>query len=1067
MSLNGLDATKVDGAYQAALAEAGGWFLLQYTSRDQVDLLLAGNGGVVEVREAIARYDEKSPLYGFVQYRRRKVLLKYVPEGTSRLLRARVTVHFQSIIERFTPHDTVFSISAPSDLKETAVSSACSLHTASGSISSSNSSLRRQRLQEIAEDGEDNQLVVGRNERTSSPDRVNERWGLVKQVSVLDAEHTAEGREEEERMMWRKEQEATTSHKLPPRHYGRYAPATPAPSLHDYDPSDDIDRNSDHLARTSQVPRKSSQSTRPTTRDLHGAYIYKPKVKLGPRPSLDTDGRPHTSGSYSRHKESRPISTLPAGIRMPSRRQIQSRPQSQHSMSSLEATSKTSGPPPIPNLPPSSQSTPVKAIVNTEIINTSPELVQPASKPTAMTLEKQRLMKALQLRKKQMAMAAVSKDISSKSGKPPKTEPKNLAHGQAKDGKKTPLALEPTSSDYVDNVHFDADHGEDSALLASSPISPSEGPSTQASSFTDENDQSAKEMVEKDAGPAGDPPLELRSPQNVKVSDLAQVKQTCSSRESTTEASPVEVPLPPVTKHEARILTQAEAMPAQQSPSVSSPDLQEFDSAATFVTTCIQNVDENFSDTRPSTAETLEQPGPARSSRRRGLVDPIRIVSSAENSDDNYLSDDSFMEELKSATVQEAKPVSVSKSPIHPMFPKGLEVPLSDVGSVSRATSNLLHNGTVVHSSHLSPDAPVHKSNRSKSASYMNVRRSQQASALMAKKINVSSGISRRIKALELVSSRETSPAAQSPLPSTIPNSPPPFAELHKASIRTPSGISGTAGGQDCRVLITTPFPTPSSSPEMLSPQVSTSGKSQPESISVTARILRDCTNAEPKIPMDPSEHVPVDLHDSPLLIEHQKASAPQPNVETQKSEKPRSETSSDPVSKRDSLSALSKGSGSFASRSFTSSRHKSEASLLRSTSDTSSSGLESVEETVEEKNKSRKSRLLRRMSSISSASRKSLIHAFSPTSKGEDPIVEGQVITDSLPITVDIGDVNVQFPDTLLWKRRHMMIDDQGYLILSPSKADDNSRSTTKRYHLSEFRIPYLPDQDRQELPN
>ena len=104
MSLNGLDAAKVDEAYQAALAEAGGWwvvlraktqeeltdglgrFLLQYISRDEVDLLRAGNGGVVDVRDAISQYEAKSPLYGFVQYRRRKVLLKYVPEGTSRLL---------------------------------------------------------------------------------------------------------------------------------------------------------------------------------------------------------------------------------------------------------------------------------------------------------------------------------------------------------------------------------------------------------------------------------------------------------------------------------------------------------------------------------------------------------------------------------------------------------------------------------------------------------------------------------------------------------------------------------------------------------------------------------------------------------------------------------------------------------------------------------------------------------------------------------------------------------------------------------------------------------------------
>ena len=60
--------------------------LLNYTARDEVSLLRAGSGGVVEVRDAISQYEAKSPLYGFVQYRRRKVLLKYVPEGTSRLL---------------------------------------------------------------------------------------------------------------------------------------------------------------------------------------------------------------------------------------------------------------------------------------------------------------------------------------------------------------------------------------------------------------------------------------------------------------------------------------------------------------------------------------------------------------------------------------------------------------------------------------------------------------------------------------------------------------------------------------------------------------------------------------------------------------------------------------------------------------------------------------------------------------------------------------------------------------------------------------------------------------------
>jgi len=61
-------------------------FLLKYTSRDEVELLGRGNGGVVEVRNAVAEYEEKSPLYGFLRYRRRNVIIKYLPDDCSRLV---------------------------------------------------------------------------------------------------------------------------------------------------------------------------------------------------------------------------------------------------------------------------------------------------------------------------------------------------------------------------------------------------------------------------------------------------------------------------------------------------------------------------------------------------------------------------------------------------------------------------------------------------------------------------------------------------------------------------------------------------------------------------------------------------------------------------------------------------------------------------------------------------------------------------------------------------------------------------------------------------------------------
>jgi hypothetical protein len=60
--------------------------LLKYSSRDEVTLLSRGTGGVPDVRVAVEGYEEKSPLYGFLQYRRRKVVLKYVPDGVSRLI---------------------------------------------------------------------------------------------------------------------------------------------------------------------------------------------------------------------------------------------------------------------------------------------------------------------------------------------------------------------------------------------------------------------------------------------------------------------------------------------------------------------------------------------------------------------------------------------------------------------------------------------------------------------------------------------------------------------------------------------------------------------------------------------------------------------------------------------------------------------------------------------------------------------------------------------------------------------------------------------------------------------
>jgi len=75
-------------------------------------------------------------------------------------------------------------------------------------------------------------------------------------------------------------------------------------------------------------------------------------------------------------------------------------------------------------------------------------------------------------------------------------------------------------------------------------------------------------------------------------------------------------------------------------------------------------------------------------------------------------------------------------------------------------------------------------------------------------------------------------------------------------------------------------------------------------------------------------------------------------------------------------------------------------------------------------------------------------------------------------PAAIDVGDLNVQFPDTLLWKRRWVEVDGDGFIVLKPIEQGGGvtkgaGKLTVKRYHLSDFREPFAPDLERQEMPD
>lgn len=402
--------------------------------------------------------------------------------------------------------------------------------------------------------------------------------------------------------------------------------------------------------------------------------------------------------------------------------------------------------------------------------------------------------------------------------------------------------------------------------------------------------------------------------------------------------------------------------------------------------------------------------------RRRVHLEPIQVPTPEYSDDDNLLSDDSFMEELRSATVHEARPITVKG-------PNG-----GDPWSGSR---------TVSSPQTTSPSAMQALAvGRSVSSSYPDDR--PPTPVLVAKKINVSSGISNRIKALEKFSSREGTPSSGSHTV-TGPSASSSFDNLRKrASVSYGSAES---------------FPrAPSLTQQDSHPTVN--GARRTNSISVTARIVRD-GNSPGSNGLEPSESDLLNLQASPLTVERRTAEEPPTNGEI-------GEPGDHTESRRMSMSST--GSG------------RQTAPVSRPGSRLSLSSYSKTEEALrsaspaEEKKESRASRLMRRMSSITSTSRRSIVGALGPPVKEEDgDTVNKSAMSQSpsRPEPIDIGEVNVQFPETLLWKRRFMRIDENGYLVLTPGTNDASARNLTKRYHLTEFRTPCLPDEDMQELPN
>ena len=891
-------------------------------------------------------------------------------------------------------------------------------------------------------------------------------------------------------------------------------PLDAQPSHHDETNLAHRSRQSQDTTRPSFDRRQSSQTVRPQADDAASQYsgysAYKPKKKLGPRPHKEPEGRPKTSGAAS--KEQRAVANLPTNLRISNRvpATIVARPGSQQSSRSVPSNfrhrSELLPPAPAPPLPqPASQiaelykPTDAGPFISATALN-------PQRGPST-TPEKLRLMKALQMRKKQQALAKRSSVVSpapdvdvQTSGIPA------LSEGQI-GGEKPTEPVENHTSEIESGLGEQRTGADPAKEIDPAPISLSDknidissrvsslaenDRPTQSSAMT--NGVIAEELqkeppIKKDSGissladvetSAHDPfvgPLADHSSKVQKQIDADETQRTRSeavSNETDADWKIGEPKIHPVT-------------PPQLSPPAMTTSQDQVQTARNQADLA-KDVEAS-----PSLSDVSQADTPDLHKKRRNLVEPIKVLSSPEASDMSD-DDDSFVEELQHAKLEQAKPISVARSPITPIFKNSSE----RLGEVTPATSAPMQINKAE-----GPAPTVEKprsiGGRSTSTALPSLPplTGDSGYALAAKKGTVSSGITTRIKALESFSRREASgspPLTPQSQPISQKSSPSLWSFKKRTSLtQIKSNLPNSSTSKILPTQLPTPQPTPTPEKIPSSPPRSwlqrTGSATQidapmqkGDSISVTARIIRDPNQNSTEPTDNPSEPVSMNLHRSPLTVEHERSEPqsqsamssavstirPDSRPTSPKVDRPRFSFSST----RSSVPRLPT-SDSMASRMSQASSHnkKSSGNVPLSPSDAGSVADDRTRE-------SRASRLMKRMSNLTGGSRRNLFTSLSPNGREQMPpapiaehresLTEQSSLSDSVSHVVDIGDVNVQFPDTLLWKRRFMRIDDQGYLVLTPPTKEtmERNRGISRRFHLSEFKKPALPDPEREELP-
>jgi len=1088
-------------------------FLLKHASRDTVDLLDKGDGGVSEARHAVAQYEEKSPLYGLVQYRRKQVILKYVPEGTSRLLQGevlasesaaqstdlaavRLAVQFQSILDAFTPYDTVFSFTTPEELSESALG-LCTMLETNASKPSSSSSLRQQPLKEIAEDSEegvpaekastsiDNSVQPNQETDGLPASAVRAKALLAKRKQEHSHSHsltTLSSSESINNSLTHTEERAapqptaqlasptsrpTRSTVIPA---DKELPAPPASAFKDEvsgpRPSIDfslppLESDSDDDVRRPVPTRFSShlsaaESTNISKWSDDVLASTRSKQKRAPRPHDDAYGRPKTSGTTDDAGPVRRVANLPTSVRVSGRSTApSSRPGSQHSTRSVPARFVPSSnlPPPLPS--------PTFLVAPMD----RPQQARPSPTPSpasslvmdrpAATPEKMRLMKALQMRKRNQLITQRSVSAAARNSN-------TLASIGSSTSGLSDLLVAPSSSN---TAHPDSTSqppeldgiDESQTTSPTSLITTSDNRSTKPSSLSENStDHASRTSLSSGTNSSTTPKADAE-----KTDEQRNEHEKLVDMDSENRLEPETLPLESSTTHVE--------LPDQSSQYVAGTQHDVIGTKAQ------KSADQQDPELTHEDRDYTPMDGTSRSVKAKkryhlenSIVVPPSSVGASDLSDD-----DSLMEELRNATVHEARPMVVNRTPVTPVLSKA---PTIDFRDLTPMQTTIPKSRSSPHNSQASTPDRRRIASRAGSIRSLSTALPQwpppppePVPAVSKQSPAIGNNISKRIRTFEGLSQRGDS-ASSLPVTDDQIARPSGLANMFKRASFLPTRADSTSerlpprvvssplraelpGGEDkaqSRPLVQRA----GTSPEVFAPT------HRGETVSVTARIIRDKPT---------SAHGTSDiwnLHRSPLVVEHETSEhEPRPQLPRELTTQSMSAFTTSPTSEKQRFSSNSPKQGGINlsppdtrphRMSFAGNQKKSQTSLSETSSMT------------DEKRGSRTSRMLKRLSGLGKPkNRDSVIFASSAHENLHADTIEEQVEGPEPTVhrVVDIGEVNVQFPETLLWKRRFLRVDDEGYLIFAPPANDFSTRGKSRKIHLDELHRPTLPDVEHEEM--